>query len=54
MKLEKLLNDSDYLKTLIKTCENRIEEEINKKFKSDYDFKQWIEQKMGIIKEDIV
>jgi len=50
MKLEKLLGESDYLRNLIKSCETKIEEEVNKRLKQEFESKNWLDQKMALFK----
>lgn len=54
MKLEKLLGDNEYLRGLLKTVEAKIDEEVNKRLRHEFENKQWIERTIGIFRDEIV
>lgn len=51
--MEKLLGENEYLKNLITGLERRIDDEIDKRLKQDYEGKGYLEQKMVTFKEEI-
>jgi len=54
MKLEKLLGESEYLRTLIRQVEGKVAEEVNKRLRHEFENKNWMEQKMNLFKQEIV
>jgi len=54
MKLDKLLGDSEYMRSLIRQVEGKIEEEVNKRLKHEFENKNWMEQKIALLKQEIV
>jgi len=45
MRIEKILGDSEYVRSLIRQVENKVEDEVNKRLKHEFENKNWMEQK---------
>ena len=54
MKVEKLLGDNEYIKNIHKMLENKVDEEVSKRLRHEFENKQWMEHKLGTFKDEIV
>jgi len=54
MKLEKLLGESEYMRGLIRQVEGKVSEEVNKRLRQEFENKNWLEQKMSLLKQELV
>lgn len=52
--MEKLLGENDYIKNLIGSIERRIDEEMDRRLRQDFDIKAFLEQKLTLFKDEIV
>jgi len=53
LKLEKILGDSEYLRSLIRQVDTKISDEVNKRLKHEFENKTWFEQKMTLFRQEI-
>ncbi len=53
MRIEKILGDSEYIRSLIRQVENKVEDEVNKRLKHEFENKNWMEQKIALFKQEV-
>lgn len=54
MRMEKILGDNEYMKSLMDGLERKVKGEIAKRLASDYDTKNWLEASLHNFKDEIV
>ncbi len=51
--MEKLVGENDYLKQLIAGVERRVDEEVQKRVREEFESRRTLEQKLVVFKEEI-
>jgi hypothetical protein len=54
MRMEKILGDNEYLKSLMEGLERKVKNEMAKRLNSEFDQKTWLEVQFGGFKDEIV
>ena len=54
MRIEKLMSESDFTKNQINQFEQKLYLEMEKRLSNDYQAKQFLEQNLGLFKEELV
>ena len=52
--MEKILGDNEYLKSLISQCEKTVTKEVEKRLRTEFENKYWVDQKLTVFKEEMV
>jgi hypothetical protein len=54
MRMEKILGDNEYIKSLMDGLERKVKNEMSKRLNSEFDQKNWLEIQFGGFKDEIV
>lgn len=54
MRMEKILGDNEYLKSLMDSLERKVKSEMQKRLSADFDSKNWLEMQFHTFKDEIV
>jgi hypothetical protein len=54
MRMEKILGDNEYLKSLMDSLERKVKSEMQKRLSADFDSKNWLEMQFHGFKDEIV
>lgn len=54
MRMEKILGDNEYMKSLMDGLERKVKNEMSKRLNSEFDQKNWLEIQFGGFKDEIV
>ena len=54
MRMEKIVGDNDYLKSLMDSLERKVKSEMHKRLTADFDSKNWMEMQFHGFKDEIV
>lgn len=54
MRMEKILGDNEYIKSLMDGLERKVKNEMSKRLNSEFDQKNWLEIRFGGFKDEIV
>ena len=54
MRMEKILGDNEYMKSLMESLERKIKNEMAKRLSSEFDQKNWLEIQFSGFKDEIV
>ena len=54
MRMEKMLGDNEYIKSLMDGLERKVKNEMGKRLSSEFDQKQWLEMQFHGFKDEIV
>jgi hypothetical protein len=54
MRMEKILGDNEYLKSLMDGLERKVKNEVAKRLNSEFDQKNWLEMQFHGFKDEIV
>lgn len=54
MKMEKILGDNEYMKSLMDGLERKVKGEMQKRMSNDYEIKNWVEAQLHNFKDEIV
>lgn len=54
MRMEKMLGDNEYMKSLMDGLERKVKNEMGKRLSSEFDQKQWLEMQFHGFKDEIV
>lgn len=54
MRMEKILGDNEYLKSLMESLERKVKNEMAKRLSSEFDQKNWLEVQFSGFKDEIV
>lgn len=54
MRMEKLMGDNEYMKSLMDTLERKVKNEVGKRLSTDFDTKNWLELHFHNFKDEIV
>lgn len=54
MRMEKIMGDNEYMKSLMDSLERRVKNEIGKRLSNDFDTKNWLELQFHNFKDEIV
>lgn len=54
MRMEKIVGDNEYLKSLMDSLERKVKSEMQKRLTADFDSKNWLEMQFHGFKDEIV
>ena len=54
LKLERLIGDNDYVSSIIRSIEEKIDKEIGKRLQHEFENKKWLELKLSTFRAELV